>query len=73
MLHCIISQCGLKREEVMFIVLSMSISKNFLSLHITANDLPYYERVFLRAIIAARVQTQVKDSKHEIKYNKERA
>jgi len=50
----------MKREEVMFIVLAMSTSKTFLSLHLTGNELPYYDRVFLRAVVAARVQTQNK-------------
>jgi len=74
LLHCNITQCGLKREEVMFISIAMSTSKTFLSLHITANDLPYYERVFLRSIIAARIQNQNKNEgvKKEIKLNKER-
>lgn len=36
-------------------VIAMSVSKSFLSLHISNNDLPYYERIFLRSIIAARV------------------
>ncbi len=58
----------------MFIILAMSTSKNFLSLHITANDLPYYERVFMRSLIAARVQFAFKgeSQKPEIKLNKER-
>jgi hypothetical protein len=58
----------------MFIILAMSTSKNFLSLHLTANDLPYYERVFIRSIIAAKVQFAFKNEtlNSEIKFNKER-
>ena len=58
----------------MFIILAMSTSKNFLALHLTANDLPYYERIFVRSIIAARVQFAFKNdsTRPEIKYNKER-
>lgn len=55
LLHLDVSQCGFRREECMFIILAMSTSKNFLALHITGNDLSYYERVFLRALISARV------------------
>lgn len=74
LLHCDISQCGFKREESMFIILAMSTSKNFLSLHMTGNELPYYERVFMRSLIAARVQFASKDNinRQEIKMNKER-
>ena len=54
-MHADLTQCGFKREETMFVILAMSTSKNFLALHLTANDLPYYERIFVRSIIAARV------------------
>jgi predicted ATP-grasp superfamily ATP-dependent carboligase len=57
----------------MFIVLAMSISKNFLSLHITGNDLPYYERIFMRSLIAARVGFAFKDTSiKDVQRNKER-
>lgn len=74
LLHADLTQCGFKREETMFVILAMSTSKNFLALHLTANDLPYYERIFVRSIIAARVQFAFKNEslKPEIKYNKER-
>lgn len=55
LLHADVSVNGFKREETMFIVLAMSTSKNFLALHITGNELPYYERIFMRSLIAARV------------------
>ena len=58
----------------MFIVLAMSTSKTFLSLHLTGNELPYYDRVFLRAVVAARVQTQTKvNNKKSIQFNKDRS
>ena len=55
LLHLDISNTNLKREEVMFIGLSIPTSKTLLSIHITASKLPYYERIFLRAVINARV------------------
>lgn len=54
-LHMDITHTGLKREEVLFVGLALSMSKTVLSVHLTANELPYYDRVFLRAVIAARV------------------
>ena len=53
--HINIAYTNLKREEMMFIGLSLSTSKTMVSLHLSGNTLPYYERVFLRAVIAARV------------------
>ena len=38
--------------------MSLPISKTLLSCHLTAQKLPYYERIFLRAAIAARVGYQ---------------
>lgn len=55
LMHADITNCGFKREESMFVILAMSTSKNFLSLHLTGNELPYYERVFMRALISARL------------------
>ena len=39
----------------MFIGLAINQSKTLLSIHLTAQKLPYYERIFLRSILAARV------------------
>ena len=58
LMHFNIAQTNLKREEVMFIVLALSLAGCLLSLHITAASLPYYERIFLRSVIAARVGFQ---------------
>lgn len=75
LLHCDLTQCGFKRQECMFIIIAMSLSKSFLALHLTGNDLSYYERVFMRSLISARVQFQFKseEQRQEIKLNKERA
>lgn len=53
--HLDISKTNLKREEVLFIGLALSTSKALLCIHLTANELPYYDRLFLRSVIAARV------------------
>ena len=55
LMHFNITQTNLKREEIMFICLALSLAGALQSLHITAASLPYYERIFLRSVIAARV------------------
>lgn len=74
LMHIDISKTNLKREEVLFIGISLSNSKTLLSCHLTANELPYYERIFLRSVIAARVQFEIKSltAKKVVKSNKER-
>ena len=73
LMHADLTNVGLKREEVIFIGLALSSSKTMLSLHLTANELPYYDRVFLRSLIAARVGYRYKEEpkKLEIENNKE--
>ena len=74
MMHLNVAHTNLKREEVMFVVLALSISKTLVALHITAAGLPYYERIFLRAVIAARVGYQFRhlSNRKEIKSNREK-
>ena len=55
LMHLDITNTNLKREELLFIGLSLTMSKTLLSCHLTAQKLPYYERIYLRASIAARV------------------
>ena len=73
-MHLNIANTNLKRHEIMFIGLALSASKTMLSLHLTAGSLPYYERIFLRAVIAARVSYQFRNltGKKEVKSNRER-
>ena len=72
--HVDITNTNLKREEILFVGLSLPISKTLLSCHLTAQKLPYYERIFLRACIAARVGFQFRTStqKKGINSNKEK-
>ena len=72
--HLDISNCNLKREEVLFIGISVSTSKTLLGIHLTASGVSYYERIFLRAVIAARVSFGFKNltARKEVKSNKER-
>lgn len=62
LMHIDITNTNLKREELLFIGLSLPSSKTLLSIHMTAQKLPYYERIFLRALIAARVGFQYRNS-----------
>ena len=54
-MHLDISGTGLKKEEVMFLGMAVSISKSCIALHLSANNLDYYERIFLRTLISAQV------------------
>lgn len=71
LLHADLSQCNFTRQETMFIVICMSSSKSFLSLHISKNELPYYERIFLRTVIAAKVNFSSKNT-DRVHLNKDR-
>ena len=55
LMHFQIANTNLKREEIMFIGLALSMSQTLMALHVTAATLPYYERIFLRAAVAARI------------------
>ena len=63
--HLNIAHTNLKREEMVFIGLSLSTSKVLVSLHLSGATLPYYERVFLRSVIAARVGFKFKSLAHK--------
>ena len=58
----------------MFIVLAMSTSKNLIAVHMSGNDMSYYERIFLRALISARVDFGQKNEQQRslVERNKER-
>jgi len=66
LMHLDLTQCMLKREEMLFIGIALSMSKTMLSLHITGNNLPYYDRIFLRSLIAAKVQYRLTVDKGKI-------
>jgi len=55
LMHADLTCTNLCREEVLFIGLALSMSKTMLSLHLSGNTLSYYDRIFLRSLIAARV------------------
>lgn len=55
MVHIDLTSTGLRPEEVIFIGMTLPLSKSCMGLHLSANRLGYYERIFLRTLIDARV------------------
>ena len=53
--------------------MALNWSDTILSLHLTGNKLPYYDRIFLRTILSARVSYKNKNTAahKKIKNNKE--
>ena len=72
-MHLDVTGCALKREEVLFVGLALTMSKTMLGLHISGNELPYYDRIFLRTLMAANVEYTFKNDamRQGIKNNKE--
>jgi hypothetical protein len=74
LMHLNLTATNIQREEVLFIGLALSMSKTMLSLHLSGNELPYYDRIFLRTLIAARVGYRMKfdhDKSNLVRNNKE--
>lgn len=54
-MHINVTCTGLKKEEVIFLGFALAPSKSLVAIHMSANDLDYYERVFIRTCINAKV------------------
>jgi hypothetical protein len=54
-MHIDLCGSGLKKEEVLFIGMAISNSKACIGIHMTGNNLDYYERIFLRTLVNAKV------------------
>lgn len=61
LMHIDFTNVGFSKEEVIFIGLALSMSKTMLGIHLSGNNLPYYSRLFLRSLIAARVDYRFKN------------
>lgn len=61
MVHIDLTSTGLRPEEVIFIGMALSHSKSCMGIHLSANRLGYYERIFLRTLIDAKVQYHFKN------------
>jgi len=55
LMHLDLSGTGLKKEEVLFIGMAVSTAKSCISIHLSGNNLDYYERIFLRTLVDAKV------------------
>ena len=55
LMHLDLSGTGLKKEEILFIGMAVSTAKSCISLHLSGNNLDYYERIFLRTLVNAKV------------------
>jgi hypothetical protein len=60
LMHADLTGCGLMREEVIFLGLALTMSKTVLALHLSGNTLAYYDRIFLRSLMAAKVDYRFK-------------
>lgn len=60
-MHIDLTNTGLRQEEVLFIGMTLPLSKSCIGMHLTANNLGYYERIFLRTLIDAKVQQHFKN------------
>jgi hypothetical protein len=54
-MHLDLSGTGLKKEEILFIGMAVSTAKSCISIHLSGNNLDYYERIFLRTLVNAKV------------------
>lgn len=55
MQHYDLTATGLKKEEVLFMGMALQKSRSCIGMHLSANNLDYYERIFLRTLINAKV------------------
>ena len=61
LMHVDISQTGLQKQEVLFIGMAVSGSSACAGVHMSANGLDYYERVFLRTLCNASVSSNFRN------------
>jgi Leucine-rich repeat (LRR) protein len=53
--HLDLTNTGLVKEEVLYMGVALGNSHTVMSLHLSGNQLSYYERIFLRSVTAAKV------------------
>ena len=53
-MHLDVSGTGMKKEEILFIGMAIKHATALVSIHLSANNLDYYERIFLRTLVGAR-------------------
>jgi hypothetical protein len=65
-MHIDLSCTGLRKEEVLFLGMAISSSKSCLGIHLSANNLDYYERIFLRTLADAQVHSHFRNMAQEV-------
>lgn len=60
-MHIDLTNTCLLREEVIFIGMALPVSRSCIGLHMSGNGLEYYDRVFLRTLIDAKVSYHFKN------------
>lgn len=65
-MHIDVSCTSLRKEEVLFIGMALKQSKACVSIHLSANNLSYYERMFLRTLVDARVSYYFRNMAQEV-------
>ena len=66
MQHYDLSATGLKKEEVLFVGMALQKAKSCIGMHLSANNLDYYERIFLRTLINAKVGYHFRNMAQEV-------
>ena len=65
-MHLDVSGTGLKTEELLFIGMAMGTSKSAIAVHMTANNLDYYQRIYLRTLVDAKLSYHFRNMAQEI-------
>jgi hypothetical protein len=61
LMHVDLTHTGLKKEETIFVGMTLPVSKSVIALHLSFNGLGYYDRVFLRTLINAKLVYKFKN------------
>lgn len=64
-MHLDLNGTGLKKEEVLFIGMAISTAKALIGIHLSGNNIDYYERIFLRTLVNAKVAFQFRNKAEE--------
>lgn len=60
-MHVNLTETSLTREELFFMGMAMQYSKAIIGIHLSLNEMSYYDRVFLRILINAKARGYFKN------------
>lgn len=60
-MHVDLTNTMLTREEVIFIGMALPMSVSCIGVHLSSNGLEYYDRIFLRTLINAKINYQFRN------------